>query len=285
MSFIGRRHLVEKCRRALDAGQHVWLCGERGVGKTTLAKRLDADAIHIPHVTPAKDMLAVLLRECYRRGWYDTNGKDGREAEIERAVRRMDIPTATAAALNALRGREATLILDDFDGATPLVVRIARELSGVATLLVCCTAPRASHKPLLFHFCRIEVTRLSPGESEELARRLLGDYVTLSPDHRGLIRHLVEESQGLPSVSHELVGRAAKKGDLSIRALRDEPINGHRTIDMTPAIIIAACCVVGLRMALRGIGDPDFMALLGALCGLFMILRFFAPKLAGGKRA
>ena len=61
MTFIGRAPLLANCRAAVESGQDVWLLGEHGVGKSALARRIHPDALYVPGVTPAKDLLTCLL--------------------------------------------------------------------------------------------------------------------------------------------------------------------------------------------------------------------------------
>jgi len=46
--FIGRAHLLEKCRAAIDANISIQLVGEHGVGKTALARRISSGALCSP---------------------------------------------------------------------------------------------------------------------------------------------------------------------------------------------------------------------------------------------
>ena len=49
-----------------------------------------------------------------------------------------------------------------------------------------------------------------------------------------LLRQIVEQSQGLPSIARELVKRVAARGDLSLNAIRREDLHGAKPLDMTP---------------------------------------------------
>lgn len=285
--FIGRQHFLEKCRAAVDAGISIQLIGEHGVGKTALARRISSSAIYLEHVAPAKDLLTALLKECYRRGWHDVETKDGEElddAALERALRKMDVKSATTAALKALDSRNATLVLDHFDEASATVVRLCRQIAAACTLVVCSVAPRPSQKPFLFGLTSITVPRLTAKESEQLVIRLLSEHKVEERERKRVLRQLVESSQGLPSIIHETVKRAVGRGDLSLRSVRKEEMSGHKTIDMTPGLVVFACILVGLRVALRGSGDHDVTVILGASGALFMLFRFYAGRLSRTNR-
>lgn len=287
MAFIGRRHLLEKCRVATEAGLDVWLTGENGVGKTALAKRISPDAIYIAHVTPAKELLTSLLMECCQRGWYQAHDKDGEAIECEdseKTIRRLDQKSATTALVKALDGQKALLILDDFDQATATVVRTCRRVAEVATVVVCSVQARPTQQPFLFQFTHIEVPRLSASESRDLVERLLNEYSIPAGEREKLSRQLLEQAQGLPSVLYELVKRAAGRGEMSVKALRRENLSGHREIDMTPMMVVLAAVLLALRVMTRGLGDHDISVLLGGSGALFMLVRFFAFRLQSKKK-
>jgi len=305
--FVGRRRLLEKCRLAVEAGQNVWLWGEHGVGKTALAKRAAPGALYLPHSSPPKELLSSLLLECWRRGWHtvasgedeDDEGEED-EGKAEKKIRRLDQKSATAGAVAALRkaGEDGTsggegrplLILDDFDQAPASSVRVCRALAGVATLLACGVAERPAQRPFLFGFEKVEVARLSRAEGEQLASRLLDEFAIAARERPSLLRYVVEQAQGLPLVAHELVARAARRGDVSLRGVRGagvrgEGVHGLSTVDMTPGLVIGACVLLGLRYALRGLGDADLTVMAGVAAAAFTGLRFYAGRLSKPSRS
>ncbi len=287
LHFIGRRRTVERCRATLDAGGHLFLHGEHGVGKTALARRLASDALYLPHSSPVKEVLCGLLLEFWRRGWWQLDDGTSETLEVERKVRRLDQKVATAQVILALKGldKPPILILDEFDGATAGVVRVVREIAPHARLVCCGVSEKAHQKPFLFAFERVEVARLTKAESEELAARLLDEFALAPRDRPALLRHLVEEAQGLPNVLQELVARASRKGDVTLAGVRGEPVSGHRIVDMTPGLVIFACVILGARYAVRGLGDADLTLLAGLSAALFMGLRFYAYRLARPARS
>lgn len=285
MAFIGRARLLAKCRQAVDAGLDVWLTGEQGVGKTALAKRIASDAIYLAQIAPAKELLSTLLLECWRRGWHDAEGE---EAEVEKALRRLDQKAAANAIVAALKKADGAgqpvLILDDFGSASPTIIRICRRLAEVSTVIAVGVEARTAQRPFLFHFTHIEVPRLTRSESEELTRRLLDEYGVPQKERAGLLRHVVEAAQGLPAIAHELVKRGVKRGDLSVRGVRQEELHGHKTVDMTPGIVAAACGLLALRYAVRGMNDADLTVLAGLGTVAFLVLRLYASRLSAKKR-
>jgi hypothetical protein len=290
MAFIGRSHLLERVRTLLRAGQHIALLGESGIGKTALARRLEADAIYLEHVAPAKEMLGALLMECYRRGWYCPGGESDEEVEepqAEKMIRRLDLKAATDEALRALRGQSAVLVLDNFERASPSVVNICRRLQAGSTLVVVAPNVKEAHRAFLFAFEKIEVPRLTPCEAGQLVDRLLGEYSQqIEPrEVAALRRHILEQAQGVPAVAHELVTRARRRGEISLREVRKEAdLHAHRTVDMTPALLVMACLFIGMRVALRGLHDADLTALMGGSGALFMLVRVFAFRLSRHRR-
>lgn len=287
MAFIGRRRLLEECRQAVDNDLDIWLTGEAGVGKTALAKRITSEALYVPHVSPIKELLTGLLVECCRRGWYAPTTKDGEEMECEeseKAIRKLDVKTATTEVVAALKDKKAVLILDDFDAATATVVRVCRKLGDIATVIACSVNAKPAQQPFLFHFTRINVPRLSESESRELAERLLNEYSIPDKERGRLMRQLIEQAQGMPSILQELVKRSARRGEMSAKGLRKEALSGHKEIDMTPGIVVFCAGFVLLRVFTRGLGDHDLSMMMGGSGVLFMLVRFFAFRLSSKKR-
>ena len=287
LAFVGRARLMQQIKTALDAGLDVWLTGEHGVGKTALARRVAPHALYCSHVTPAKELLGNILSECYQRGWWLPEG-DEEDEGAQKAIGKLDIRARTEAAATALKNNgireDAVLILDDFDGATTVVVRACRRLAESCTVIACGTDAKAAQRPFLVQFTHIEVPRLTRQESEQLVTRLLDGHAVNERERPRLVRQLVEQGQGVPLVLRELVKRAASRGDLSARAVGREELHGHKTVDLTPALIVLAVLLVGVRVAFRGLHDADMTVLFGFSGALLMLIRIFASRLGRGGR-
>ena len=290
--WVRRRALLDQCRRAADAEQDIHLTGESGVGKTALAKRIRDDAIYLAHPSPAGELLCALLFECYRRGAWEPDGAEDEtldEIAIGKAVRKLGQKAAVKKAVEALEalardeGKQALIVLDDFDAAPAAVVRIVGQLAGRAVIVAVSGAARPHQKRFLFGCTGVKVPRFTAAQSAELVEKLLQPHSVSSRDRAGITRFLIEQSQGVPAVMIELVRRAVKKGELSLRVLRGEgeaELDGHRQIDMTPGLVVFACGLVALRVMSRGMGDQDITVLLGASGALFMLVRFYAGRLS-----
>ncbi len=290
--FVGRTRVLEKARAAISGGLHIHLTGEAGTGKTALARRLSPGAVFVEHPTPPSDVLATLLLHAHTQGWWtpppassrssrssgDDDDDDLDEGALVKIIRKMGQKTAVQETVAAYRAApsQPVIVFDDFDTAPAGVVRMVRALSECATIVaVGSQAPRAHQKPFLFSCVSIEIKRLSAKETEELVLRLLEPHPVRSNEKARLVRHLVEESQGLPSVVHELVKRGVARGDLSLPSLRRESgINGFKTIDMTPGLALLFCLLMISRGLSRGMGDMDLRIAFAMLGGLMMIGRF-----------
>ena len=112
----------------------------------------------------------------------------------------------------------------------------------------------------------------------------MSEHEVAEREKKRVLRQLVESSQGLPSIIHETVKRAVGRGDLSLKSVRKEEMSGHRTIDMTPGLVVIAFVLVGLRVALRGSSDHDVTVILGAGGAVFMLFRFYATRLSRTNR-
>jgi hypothetical protein len=301
--FVGRTRLLDKARQAISGGLHVHLTGEAGTGKSTLARRISPDAVFIEHPAPPSDVLASLLLHAHAKGWWTpppasssragagsggSDPDDLDEGDLVRIIRKMGQKAATEAAVAAYRvaSPKALVVFDNFDAAPAGVVRLVRSLSESATVVaVGSDSPKAHQKPFLFGCTRIEVKRLSARETEELVLRLIEPHPVRAQEKARVVRHLVEESQGLPAVVQELIKRGVARGDLSLRALRREQgINGFKTVDMTPGFALMMCLLMMFRGMSRGWGDVDLRIGFAAFGGLMMVARFFAFRAASTRR-
>lgn len=288
--FIGRSSQLAQCRRAVDAGLDVHLVGEKGVGKTALARRIAPGALYVAHCNPASELLSAILGECFKRGWW-TPPADEDTDDVGKLVRKIGNKSATAEAVATLKTRKdagtpVVLVLDDFDAATATVVRLVRQFAAVSTVVAVGTAPKATQAAFLFGCTRISLARLSKSEGEELVSRLLEPHTTngqlLERDRPALHRQIVEQAQGVPAVALELVKRAAARGQLNTRSVAGEDVSGARNVDMTPALIVFLILAVGARVVFRGV-DQDMTVLLGFAGAILMLARLFMGALSEPK--
>jgi len=306
--FVGRSRLLDKARQAISGGLNVHLTGEAGTGKTTLARRISSGAVFVEHPAPPSDVLATLLLHANQKSWWTPPPASSRssapppgqpppsppddddldEADLVKIIRKMGQRAATEAtvAAYAVATPRAVIVFDNFDAAPAGVVRLVRALAESATVIaVSSDTPKAHQKPFLFSCTPVEVKRLSARESEELITRLIEPHPVRVSEKARLIRHLVEESQGLPAVAHELIKRGVARGDLSLRSLRrDGEINGHKTVDMTPGFALAMALLMMARGFTRGFGDSDLRIGFAAFGGLMIVARFFAFRAATSRR-
>jgi hypothetical protein len=298
--FIGRSRLLDRARQAVDGGLHVHLVGEAGTGKTALARRISPSAVFIEHPAPPSDVLATLLLHAHENSWWtpppassrssssDPDDEDLNEAALVKIIRKMGQKGASEAAVAAFRVAtpKAVIVFDNFDAAPAGVVRLVRALAETATIIaVSGETPKAHQKPFLFGCTRIEVKRLTTRETQELVERLVEPHPVRASEKARLVRHLVEESQGLPAVVHELIKRGVARGDLSLASLRRESeVNGHKTVDMTPGFALLMAMLMMARGFSRGWGDADLRIAFAGFGGLMMVARFFAFRAATSRR-
>lgn len=210
------------------------------------------------------------------------------EGGVVKIIRKMGQKAATEAAVAAFRVATpcAIVVFDNFDAAPAGVVRLVRALAECATVVaVGSQTPKAHQKPFLFSCTPVEVKRLTARETEELVVRLVEPHPVRASEKERLVRHLVEESQGLPAVVHELIKRGVARGDLSLASLRREQgINGFRTVDMTPGFALLMVLLMMARGFSRGWGDTDLRVGFAAFGGLMMVARFFAFRATASRR-
>ena len=298
-AFVGRARLVASVKASVESGLHVWLKGESGVGKTALARRVAPGVFYVEHCSPVKDLLASLLLTLYAQGLYlledDGKGDDEPDEEaLRKRFKRLDTRAATKAICDGLKqaekdsGLRPVVILDEFETATAVTLRAIRQIAGHAALICCAPEARPAQRPFLTTCTRVEVPRLTKSESEKLVEKLLDDYADdiAARERPRLLRQIVEQSQGLPSIMRELVKRAAARGDLSIGAVRREDLHGAKPLDMTPGLIIIGLLFVGMRVAVRPLHDADMTILFGFSGAILMIVRLFVFRMnrQGGRR-
>ena len=291
-AFIGRARLLSTVRQSVDSGLNVWLKGESGVGKTALARRAAPGAFYVAHCSPLKEVLVSLLVTLYGEGLYlldnDADDEEEDEEKLRKKFKRLDTREALKSICDGLgkaekdSGLRPVVIFDEFEAATATILRGIRQIAGVATVICCAPEAKVAQKPFLATCTRVEVPRLTKSESEKLVEKLLDDYpddITAKERPR-LLRQIVEQSQGLPSIARELVKRVAARGDLSLNAIRREDLHGAKPLDMTPGLLIVGIIFVGWRVAMRPLHDADMTVLFGFSGALLMVVRLFAFRIA-----
>ena len=299
-AFVGRARLVASVKASVESGLHVWLRGESGVGVTALARRAAPGAFYVEHCSPVKELLVSLLLALYAEGLYlledDGKGEDDPDDEeaLRKKFRRLDSRASIKAICDGLKqaekdsGLRPVVVFDEFETATATTLRAIRQIAGAASIICCAPEAKTAQRPFLTTCTRVEVPRLTKSESEKLVEKLLDDYADdiEARERPRLLRQIVEQSNGMPSIARELVKRAAARGDMSIGAVRREDLHGAKPLDMTPGLLVIGLFFVGMRVAMRPLHDADMTILFGFSGALLMIVRVFVFRLnrGGGRR-
>jgi Cdc6-like AAA superfamily ATPase len=251
--FAGR---IEQLGLALNAvnqrGQHAVLFGERGVGKTSLAKTVSA--ISAPHMI-APDPLNCDPTSTFESMWRKAlreiqvaqqRRPPGFVAEVRSEVRTLDQMLPTAPSPDDVRHvlaniGQAIIVFDEFDRiesqqATALMADTIKTLSDHAiasTVMLVGVADSvdsliAEHRSIERALVQIRMPRMSKKELYEILDKGLGELeMTIDPLARERIALL---SQGLPHYTH-LLGLHAAQAAIWAEETHVSPSHVRQAID------------------------------------------------------
>lgn len=216
-----RETMLLVAHRARDHGGAVLVTGEAGLGKTALladvAERLDGWTVLRVHADSFESDLAYATVETLVRGLNGQRGsRRGAAAGIRPPEPGDDPLTVGRLLLDAIDaiGGPVCLIVDDaqwVDEPSARALRfLVRRLADQAFLFTAATRPQQNNVVALFddiaattaNHARIDLTPLTIGDTQELARHILGHPVS-----RRTATRLTEATQGSPLLLSVLLGQ------------------------------------------------------------------------------
>lgn len=236
--FAGRRSQMQRLVNAIhDKGQHAVVYGERGVGKTSLARitalQLEEQGVDAVRIScdGSDDFSKLWRRMLQELAQHQLESAPGSESPARRALDALpngDLsPSDVARAVDAASGTtECVLYFDEFDrlkdsGPAWLMADTIKMLSDVAspaTLVIIGVADEASrliaaHPSIQRALAQIHVPRMSADELRELlTKAVAGTEVEIEPRALDRLAHL---SFGIPYFAHWL-GLMATRSAASI---------------------------------------------------------------------
>lgn len=240
--FAGRKQQIDRLTSAiLQTGQHAILYGERGIGKTSLARVLSevlsAAGIRTVHTDTlncdSTDDFSSLWHRALRDLSFKAAVKAGRpsafggpkeeDKEFDGLIPKTVSPDDVRRALMPFAGRGAVIIFDEFDritnkAAKTLMADTIKNLSdhGVDTTLLIVGVAKSvaelisEHRSIDRAIVEVPMPRLSPDELGQIIRKgFLNLKIALTDE---VLEKIVQLSHGLPHYTHMLAyeaGRAA----------------------------------------------------------------------------
>ena len=224
-ALFGRDHARETillvAHRARETGGAVLVTGEAGLGKTALladvAERLDGWTVLRVHADSFESDLAYATVETLIRGLNGVRGRSrGASARIPSPAPGDDPLTVGRLLLDAIDAIDGPvcLIVDDaqwVDEPSARTLRfVVRRLSDQGFLFTAATRPQQNNVVALFddiasntaNHARVDLTPLRVGDTQELARHILGH-----PISRRTATRLTEATQGSPLLLSVLLGQ------------------------------------------------------------------------------
>ena len=238
--FAGRKEQIDRLAGAiLQTGQHAILYGERGIGKTSLARILaeiltasgartvHSDTLNCDSTDDFSSLWHRALRELTFKSRAGPGGagshavlREG-EKDVDGLLPKMVSPDDVRRALSTFKGRGAVIIFDEFDRVTnqeakTLMADTIKNLSDHATdttLLIVGVAKSAvelisEHRSIDRAIVEVPMPRLSSDELAQIIRKGLAHLKLTMSD--SVVAKIIVLSHGLPHYTHLLSLEAGK---------------------------------------------------------------------------
>ena len=212
----------------------------------------------------------------------DTDGGDAPGTPSFEAIQKQHARTTvqgwTKLVTDSVETNVWTLVIDDLSDMSAPTGRLIDALNRKFIIIAGIQAVKKAHHRHFWKFERIQLANLAPDETRRLVRQLaVGAEVD---DPVMFETYVLQKSAGNPRAVVEIVDRLRKESSITRKAVRDVIHTGARTrIDMTPAVIILALCLIAARVIARGMGHTELYILAGTGAAAVMGIRFFLYRM------
>jgi hypothetical protein len=219
--IVGRTRELAELWELASKGRHVVVTGEPGIGKSVLLQMLleglsergDLNVFRVSEIRPFKNALVELAEPLHAKRIFL---HPRLSAAVVRAlpweklapkVRALTVKVLAEALVLSLKGRQAILICDQFDRATPTELAWFHQFFDVATIILATSDPANSKlKPILDRVpAKVELKEFSQAESEELIDRCFEAAPFAVSDIGWYRREIWRKSQGNPRAIKDLL--------------------------------------------------------------------------------
>jgi len=272
--IVGRTRELAELWELASKGRHVLVSGAPGIGKSVLLEMLleglsergDLNVFRVSEVRPFKNALVELAEQLHEKRIFlhpRLSVAVARALPWEKLapkVRALTVKVLAETLVLSLKGRQAILICDQFDRATPTELAWFHQFFDVATVILATPDPTSSKlKPVLDRVpAKVELKEFSQAESEELIDRCFDAAPFAVSDIAWYRREIWRKSQGNPRAIKDLLADHSLEKYIdsqAIRAMASE--QGVRYFAVSWVVLAGALLFSIHRYVGRGLGDRD----------------------------
>ena len=260
IGLVGRDNLLKKeIWPRIKNPKPFLLLGPAGIGKTAILEwayqNCNTKKAYLSALNTVRENLQAICR-----GWdLEVIDEEGKEKPISRA----SIAILEKAVFKADQG---VLFIDEFDKATPALIRRLKPLSE-RHILIAAGRPnfkKEELKRLTWGMAEVNVKPLGPKARLELAHRMVRHFGTpVTPSE------VAQASRGFPARI-----LAMCRGEVETRSVKVE----GEELDLSPVFLLGLAGLVAVRYIAVGLESTDLYILGGLGMGLGVFARFFLYK-------
>ncbi|MDA2933690.1 ATP-binding protein [Acidobacteria bacterium AH-259-D05] len=272
--IVGRREELAQVWELALKGRHTLVTGTQGIGKTVLLGMLfeglsaqgDVYIFRVGDSRQFKNALVELAeqmhsREIYQHPKFSPNVLRSMPWEkLAPKVRSLTIKTLAESLVISLAGKNAILIWDQFDRATPTELSWLHQFLNTATVLVATSDPNNPKLKVILDRipAKVELKELTEAESYQLIDQCFEVAPFAVSDLKWYRREIYRKTQGNPRAIKDLLADHSLEKYIDaqyIRSIQSE--QGVRYFAISWIVLIGTLLFSIHRYVGRGLGDRD----------------------------
>lgn len=292
---VGRKDELAQLWELVLKGRHVLVAGAPGIGKTVLLDMLweglqarsDVSIFRVGDARQFKAALVELAEQMHEERIYQ-HPKFSENVirsmtwdKLAPKVRALTIKELAESLVVSLGGRNAILIWDQFDKATPTELSWLHQFLNTATLVVATSdAGNSKLKVILDRIpARVELKELTEPESYELMDRCFEIAPFAVSDVNWYKREIWRKSQGNPRAIKDLLADHSLEKYIDSQFIRSiQSDQGVRYFPISWIVLVGTLLFSIHRYVGRGLGDRDAYIIGAAGMVIFLFLTLLVRK-------
>ena len=298
--LVGRHEELAQLWELALKGRHVLVSGAPGMGKSVLLEMLfeglsarkDVYVFRVSDARQFKTALVELAEQIHARGIYQHPKFSGNVLhsmpweKLVPKVRALTVKALAEGVVVSLATRNAILIWDQFDRATPTELSWLHQFLNTATLLVGTSDPtNFKLKVILDRLpAKVELKELTESESYELMDRCFEVAPFAVSDFDWYRREIWRKSQGNPRAIKDLLADHSLEKYIDSQMIRSiQSDQGVRYFPISWIVLIVTLLFSIHRYVGRGLGDRDAYIIGAAGMVIFLFLSILVRE--GNRRS